>query len=64
MKTEKLKIESCDNGYIVTMETSGTRSVAKSKSEVCALIAESLKSVIPNEKDIANVITLEISLTK
>lgn len=63
-KTEKLKIESCDNGYIVTLVTSGAKSVAKSKSEVCTMIADSLKSIFPNEKDIENVISLDITLTK
>lgn len=63
-KTEKLKIESCDNGYIVTMGLNGAKSVAKSKGEVCTIIAECLKSIIPNEKDIDNIITLDISLTK
>ena len=42
-KTESLNIESCDNGYIITMGASRTKSVAKSKNEVCAMIAESLK---------------------
>ena len=63
-KTESLNIESYDNGYIITMGASRTKSVAKSKSEVCAMIAESLKSIIPNEKDIENIITLDISLKK
>lgn len=56
-KTESLKIESCDNGYIIEMVTIGKKSVAKNKNEVCAMIADSLKGIIPDEKDIENKIS-------
>ena len=46
------------------MGLKGAKSVAKSKGVVCTMIAESLKSNIPNEMDIENILTLEISLTK
>lgn len=49
--TRILKIENCSNGYIITVEPGIKKIVAKSKEEVCKLIAESIQDIIPEENN-------------